>query len=231
VQPQAENVQSAPSAHQRSDEAINLQPQADTVQSAPQTPAVATRTAVAPNPPGLAPQTSPLPANPAPAAAPVSIGSQPQAAPVSVGPQPQAAPVAPATTRTVTPPAQFGDVAEPLRPSQNQAQPLRSVSLEFTPDGAADVRLRLSERAGDVHIELHSTDPALSGRLSDGVHDLATSLADAGYDAQAWTPGQDREGGRGQQQENPSGKQRDQAADPDAEDFDTTMQEPIKEFS
>jgi hypothetical protein len=105
------------------------------------------------------------------------------------------------------------------------------VSLEFTPDGASDVRLRLSERAGDVHIELHSTDPALTGRLSDGVHDLAASLVNAGYDAQAWTPGGERQSGHRQPEEDASGKQRGQEADPDEENFDTAMQEPMKEFS
>ncbi len=76
-----------------------------------------------------------------------------------------------------------------LRQPEQPAQPLRSLSLEFTPDGAQDVRVRLAERAGDVHISLHSTDPALTGRLSDGVHELVGTLASAGYDAQAWTPG------------------------------------------
>ncbi len=105
------------------------------------------------------------------------------------------------------------------------------MSLEFAPDGAADVRLRLSERAGDVHIELHSTDPALTGRLADGVHELAASLVHAGYDAQAWAPGQERQGGQRQHPQDPSGQPRDRAADPDEEDFDTAMQQPIKEFS
>jgi hypothetical protein len=67
-------------------------------------------------------------------------------------------------------------------------QPLRSIALEFAPDGAADVRLRLSERAGEVHISLHSSDPSLTGRLHEGVHDLVGSLSNAGYEAEAWTP-------------------------------------------
>ena len=174
--------------------------------------------------------------SPIPAAAPPPLQPQvqPQSNPVAAAVQSQAAPVlAPAASRMDRPasqPAQYYEAAaEP--PSPSRSQPLRSVSLEFTPDGAADVRLRLSERAGDVHIELHSTDAALTGRLSEGVHDLAASLVNAGYDAQAWTPGQDREGGRGKQQEDPSGRERAPAADPDAEDFETAMQEPMKEFS
>lgn len=71
--------------------------------------------------------------------------------------------------------------------------PIRSVSIDFTPDGAQDVRLRLSERSGDVHVTLHSADAGLSGRLNEGVGELVQSLASAGYDAQAWTPDQGRE--------------------------------------
>ena len=71
--------------------------------------------------------------------------------------------------------------------------PLRTVSIDFSPDGAQDVRLRLSERAGDVHVSLHSADGALSGSIHAGVGDLVQSLAAAGYDAQAWTPDDGRE--------------------------------------
>ena len=74
---------------------------------------------------------------------------------------------------------------EPLAEESKQpSQPLRSISIDFTPDGAQDVRLRLAERAGDVHISLHSTDPALADRLSGGVNDLVGTLAGAGYEAQ-----------------------------------------------
>ena len=66
--------------------------------------------------------------------------------------------------------------------------PVRSVSIDFTPDGAQDIRLRLSERAGDVHISLHSADASLSGRLHSGVGELVQSLTTAGYDARKWTP-------------------------------------------
>jgi len=53
---------------------------------------------------------------------------------------------------------------------------------------AADVRLRLSERAGDVHIGIAFDGCRADGRLSEGVHDLAASLVNAGYDAQDGRP-------------------------------------------
>lgn len=64
---------------------------------------------------------------------------------------------------------------------------LRSVAIEFTPDGAQEVRMRLTERAGDVHISVHSTDSSLSSRLTAGVHDLVGALSSAGFEARAET--------------------------------------------
>jgi hypothetical protein len=126
-------------------------------------------------------------------------------------------------------PAPAMHLEEPLLDEPKQAaQPLRSISIEFSPDGAQDVRLRLAERAGDVHISLHSADPALAGRLSDGVHDLVGTLANAGYDAQAWTPDQGRQNQR--QQEAPRGK-RGNANGQGTEDFGVLLDQPIKEIS
>jgi hypothetical protein len=75
------------------------------------------------------------------------------------------------------------------------------MALEFTPDGATDIKVRLSERGGDVHISLHGTDPSLAGRVREGVGDLIGSLSKAGYDAEAWTPSQGRQH---QEREQPS---------------------------
>jgi hypothetical protein len=111
---------------------------------------------------------------------------------------------------------------EPTSP-EPKTQPLRSVSIEFTPDGTQDVRLRLSEHAGDVHISLHTSDPSLSGRLNDGVKDLVDSLTTAGYDAQAWTPDQGRQNQR--QAEEPRRMRNQGSGDPDAETFDGAMQQ------
>jgi hypothetical protein len=119
------------------------------------------------------------------------------------------------------------------RQAEQHAQPLRSLSLEFTPDGAQDVRVRLAERAGDVHISLHSTDPGLSGRLSDGVHELVGTLAGHGYDAEAWTQGQGRQNhaqqdsGQQNQPDNPRGKSHGRT-DRDAEEFGSLMQQPMQ---
>jgi hypothetical protein len=115
-------------------------------------------------------------------------------------------------------------------PDEPKKQPpaLRSLSLEFTPDGAQDVRLRLAERAGDVHISLHSTDPMLSGRLNDGVHDLVGNLSSAGYDAHAWTPEQGRQNNQRQSEDQRRGR-RNPSPEQTAEEFGGLMQQPVQE--
>ena len=90
---------------------------------------------------------------------------------------------------------------EPVTKEPAAATPLKSLSLEFTPDGAGDVRLRVTERAGEVHISLHSSDASLGGKLHDGVHDLVGNLSKAGYEAEAWTPGQGHQGNQQQQEQ------------------------------
>ena len=106
------------------------------------------------------------------------------------------------------------------------------LTLELLDPGleARDVKLRLSERSGEVHISLHSTDQALSGRLHEGVRDLVGSLASAGYDAEAWTAGQ----GRQNSQRQPEGERkprRDSAASESPDDFSGMLYQPIQEVS
>jgi hypothetical protein len=110
-------------------------------------------------------------------------------------------------------------------PKDQPQQQIKSVSLEFAPDGMGDVRLRVTERAGEVHISLHSTDASLSGKLHEGVHDLVGSLSTAGYDAEAWTPGQGHQGSQQQQeQRKPQHPQADEAG---AEEFSGMFDQPI----
>jgi hypothetical protein len=128
------------------------------------------------------------------------------------------------------PPSSVSHLDEMPEEPKQQPQALRSLSLEFTPDGAQDVRLRLAERAGDVHISLHSADPALSGRLSDGVHDLVGNLSSAGYDAQAWTPEQGRQNDQRQFEDQRRGR-RNPSPEQGEEEFGGLMQQPVQEVS
>jgi hypothetical protein len=117
----------------------------------------------------------------------------------------------------------------PVEDRTKAQPPIRSLALEFTPDGAADIKVRLSERAGDVHISLHGTDPSLAGRVREGVGDLVGSLSRAGYDAEAWTPGEGRQGQRQQSDQRPSLRKTATAAN--TAEFNGILQQPIQEIS
>jgi hypothetical protein len=171
-----------------------------------------------------------------------SLPATPTTAPVLAGAAPHIADATvPLPAETVTRPHVPAAPPAPERPASpvrftqepparaDATQPLRTVSLEFAPDGAGDVRLRLSERAGEVHISLHSSDPSLSGRLHEGIHDLVGSLSTAGYDAEAWTPSQGRQNQR-QPEESPK-RRRDDSSGDGAESFGGMLQQPIQEIS
>jgi hypothetical protein len=119
---------------------------------------------------------------------------------------------------------------EPVATEKTSTQPLKSVSLEFAPDGARDVKVRLSERGGEVHVSVHSTDPSVTKNLRAGVTDLATVLANAGYDAKAWTSGRQQQDNP-QQQDQQAPQRRASKADAGAESFDRILQQPHQENS
>jgi hypothetical protein len=126
------------------------------------------------------------------------------------------------------PPRPVAAPAEAL-PNEHATRSLSSVSLEFTPDGARDVRVRLAERAGEVHVSVHSSDPSLTKNLREGVTDLAGALAYAGYNAETWTSGRQRQ--------NPKQYARDvyrsrcNVSGADAELFGGILQQPTQEIS
>jgi len=138
-------------------------------------------------------------------------------------------PETPANSQTQPAPstARSSDIEEPV-PGRDVQQPLKSVSLEFSPDGAGDVRLRLSEKSGEIHISLHSSDASLSNRLHEGVHDLVGSLSSAGYEAEAWTPGQ---GHQNTQREPEQRKNRRADSKEAGEAFGDVFQQPIQEIA
>ena len=163
-----------------------------------------------------------------------------QAVPVALNPaatvpvvQPPAQPLPSDTPTPAREPTASAQAATALREElpidRNKPQPaMRSLSLEFTPDGSHDIKLRLSERGGDVHISVHGTDVSLTGRLREGVCDLVGTLSRAGYDAQAWTPDQGRQNQRPPQEQR---KARRDSGDSTAEEFSGILQQPIQEIS
>jgi hypothetical protein len=120
--------------------------------------------------------------------------------------------------------------AEAPAPEKNSTQPLKSVALEFTPDGARDVKVRLSERGGEVHVSVHSTDPSMTRNLRAGVTDLASVLEHAGYDAKAWTSGRQQQGNPQQQQEQTPQRRNSQAGN-GAQQFDSFLERPPQQLN
>ena len=98
-----------------------------------------------------------------------------------------------------------------VQAEKSAPQPVRSVALDLSTDGAHDVRVRLAEHAGEVHVSVHSADPVVTQNLQEGVTGLAATLAQAGYDARAWTP--DRGQGQQQPREERAAKREKRAAD------------------
>jgi hypothetical protein len=177
-----------------------------------------------------APDGQPRSAEPILSGVPPPYSANPPAAGAAQIPPVTAAPPATAgATKPEPQPAGAPQRAEPILDQPRTQQPLRSMALEFTPDGAADIKVRLSERGGNVHISLHGTDPSLAGRVREGVSDLVGSLSKAGYDAEAWTPGQGRQNQRQQPEpRQPTGKGSGGA---DTEEFSGMLQQPIQEIS
>jgi hypothetical protein len=101
--------------------------------------------------------------------------------------------------------------------------PVRAVAIEFRPDGVHDVRVRLAEHAGEVHVSVHSADPVVTQNLQESVTGLTATLAQAGYDARAWTPDQ----GHGQQQH----PREERAAKRDRRAADTKFEGALEEIS
>ena len=139
----------------------------------------------------------------------------------------------PAKTDTAAP---RGEAAKaPAAPAEapgpeKSASPLKSVALEFTPDGARDVKVRLSERGGEVHVSVHSTDPSVTKNLRAGVTDLASVLEHAGYDAKAWTGGRQQQSNP-QQQEPQTPQRRNSRTGAATDQFDNILQQPNQENS
>jgi hypothetical protein len=93
---------------------------------------------------------------------------------------------------------------EPIAPEPQLKPALRTMSFELGQEGGSEVKLRLSERSGEVHVSLHSADASLNHQLRERIHDLTSVLSNAGYETESreggqWT-GQEREQRREQRQ-------------------------------
>jgi hypothetical protein len=65
---------------------------------------------------------------------------------------------------------------------------VRDIALKLTSKDQAPVQVRLSERAGELHVSVRTPDAGLTRGLRDGLSDLVGHLEHNGYRAESWQP-------------------------------------------
>ncbi|HUJ23024.1 MAG TPA: hypothetical protein VLX58_15945 [Bryobacteraceae bacterium] len=66
---------------------------------------------------------------------------------------------------------------------------VRAISLRLSSADQGAVQVRLSERAGELHLSVRTPDTGLSRGLRDGLSELVGRLETTGYRAEMWQPG------------------------------------------
>ena len=66
---------------------------------------------------------------------------------------------------------------------------VRNISLRLSSADQGSVQVRLSERAGELHVSVRTPDTGLTRGLRDGLPDLMGRLQVNGYRAETWQPG------------------------------------------
>jgi hypothetical protein len=86
--------------------------------------------------------------------------------------------------------------ATPLAPTERPVAPeapkpaaARDIKLELAGEGDRRVEVRVSERAGDMRVEVRTPDAELAGDLRGELPALATKLEQNGFRADTWHPG------------------------------------------
>ncbi|MCU1272941.1 MAG: hypothetical protein JWO48_372 [Bryobacterales bacterium] len=69
---------------------------------------------------------------------------------------------------------------------------VRDISLKLTSKDQAPVQVRLSERAGELHVSVRTPDAGLTRGLRDGLSDLVGHLEHNGYRTESWQPNGNR---------------------------------------
>ncbi|MBZ5596277.1 MAG: hypothetical protein LAP39_28865 [Acidobacteriia bacterium] len=113
-------------------------------------------------------------------------------------------------------------------PAERAGEIVRDISLNLSSKDQS-VQVRLSERAGELHVTVRTPDAGLTHGLREGLSDLVGRLEHGGYRAEAWQPGGNDAGDRSQdspsrrgssQQQNNGGKgsgQQENSQDPESE--------------
>jgi hypothetical protein len=65
---------------------------------------------------------------------------------------------------------------------------VRDIKLEVAGQGDQRVEVRISERAGDMHVAVRTPDSGLAGDLRNDLPSLASKLEQSGFRAETWHP-------------------------------------------
>jgi hypothetical protein len=89
-------------------------------------------------------------------------------------------------------------------PNQRAGESVRDISLKLTNKDQSSVQVRLSERAGELHVSVRTPDAGLTRGLREGLSDLVGRLEESGYRAETWRPADNASTAQDQGRENPS---------------------------
>lgn len=88
--------------------------------------------------------------------------------------------------------------------SARAGETVRDISLKLTNQDQASVQVRLSERAGELHVSVRTPDAGLTRNLREGLSDLVGRLEQSGYRAETWRPADSASTAQDHGRENPS---------------------------
>jgi hypothetical protein len=82
------------------------------------------------------------------------------------------------------------DAPQLMEPQSEErtTESVRDISLRLTDKDRGSVQVRLSERAGELHVSVRTQDAGLTRGLRDGLSDLVGRLETSGYRAETWQP-------------------------------------------
>ncbi len=117
-------------------------------------------------------------------------------APTSIAPVVEHAAAAPVNAGAAAPATPFNSTANALRASESnlQAAPqlrtgiAQEISIRIAPPDSPAVDLRVVERAGQVHVDVRTSDAAMQTSLRQDLGTLTNSLQRVGYHAETFTP-------------------------------------------
>lgn len=135
----------------------------------------------------------------------------------------------------------------PVAPVAPRPAAAHDIQLQLAGQGDQKVEVRVSERAGDMRVEVRTPDSGLAGNLREDLPALASRLEQTGFRAETWHPAGTAEhqgtaqaapGGASQNSarqpgQNGGQRQRDSQPQPKpkAQENDTPAQEPGKDFA